>query len=458
MHRAPAAALALAAFIAAGPALLDGPALAQDGDLVHPLDKLSLGVAAWSTETRTLEPVPFMTGEFSVEANGSVALPVIGRIEAAGQSVSALSETMTDALQSRLGIVDDLFVSLTIAEHAPLFVVGAVESPGAFAYRPGLTVIQAIAIAGGVRRSQSIFSRTDRDAMRALGDHRLLKLERLRTLARIARLEAERAGADTIDAPQELTQDDLAGAFLDVEHEVLRARREEHEAALQSLAELKSLVNARIETMRKESRLRQKVVAATREEVRTMRGLVDRGLAQTSRANSSERQLADAEARLLELETAVLTAQQQLNEAERDEVDLRGDRRVTIATELQDARTELGRIEVQLTTAQSLFAEAARFGSTIASLAGDDTERAVTLVVTRPGRDGEGTRTFTAAASTQLRPGDVLEVRAPDIDGAGAAFDPSPALPRDAVPPSDGAPMPDQTSALPRPSSTHAVN
>lgn len=464
MGRAPATALILASLV--GTALVPGPALAQKApeagpgrdaasanqaartaDLVHPLDTLSLGVAAWSTETRTLEPVPFMTGRFQVEANGSVALPVIGRVEAAGQSVSALSATMTEALQGRLGIVDDLFVSLTVAERAPLFVVGAVEDPGAFAYRPGLTVIQAIAIAGGVRRSQSIFSRTDRDAMRALGDHRLLELERLRSLARIARLEAERAGSDTIDAPDELISSDMADAFLEVEHEVLRARREEHEAALQSLAELKSLVKARISTMRRETALRQKVVAATRTEVDTMRGLVDRGLAQTSRANSSERQLADAEARLLELETAVLAAQQQLNEAERDEVDLKGDRRVTIATELQDARTELGRIEVQLTTAQSLFAEAARFGSTIASLAQDRAERAVTLVVTRPGAGGAAARTFTATAATPLRPGDVLEVRAPDIDGAGAAFDPTPALPGDPA-----------TPALPRDPRTNALN
>ncbi|RAI03668.1 hypothetical protein DLJ53_04075 [Acuticoccus sediminis] len=399
-------------------------------DVVSPLDKLALDVAAWSTQTRALTPLPFMTGEFSVEANGSVSFPVIGRLQVEGQSLSDLSAEMTAALQDRLGIVDEIFVSLKIAEHAPFFVVGAVEAPGAFEYRPGMTAIQAVAVAGGVRRSQSIFSRADRDAARALGDHRLLELERMKTIAAIARLEAERAGKSEIDVPGELAGDPMAAAYLDVEREVMRARQDEHAAALKSIEELKSLVSARIETMGKESEMRQKVVEATREELETMRGLVDRGLAQTSRANSTERQLADSEARLLELETAVLTAQQQLNEAERDEVELKGDRRVTIVSELQDERTELGRIEVKLRTAESLFSEAARFGSTVAELSSEEKDRSVSLVVSRKGRDGDAERTFVASSATVLRPGDVLEVRAPDVDGAGAGFDTSPSLPR----------------------------
>ncbi|UOM36241.1 polysaccharide biosynthesis/export family protein [Acuticoccus sp. I52.16.1] len=404
------------------------PAAAQaSGDLVHPLDTLRLDVAAWSTETRSLTPLPFMAGEFAVETNGTVSLPVIGRLDVEGRSLSDLSTTMTHALQQRLGIVDEIFVSLKIAENAPFFVVGAVESPGAFEYRPGMTAIQAIAVAGGVRRSQTIFSRTDRDAARALGDHRLLELERRRTLATIARLEAERDGKAEIDPPAELAGADMAEAYLDVEREVMKARQDEHAAALESIAELKSLVTARIATMGREKDMRQKIVEATRDEMKTMRGLVDRGLAQTSRANSTERQLADAEARLLELETAVLAAEQQLNEAQRDEVELKGQRRVTIVSELQNARTELGRIEVKLGTAESLFAEAARFGSTIAELSAEERDRTVSLVVTRSGRQAE--RTFVADAGTVLRPGDVLEVRAPDIDGAGAGFDPTPTLP-----------------------------
>ncbi len=430
--RAPAAVSRMTLRIAAVGLLVFGavvPAVAEaDGDVVHPLDTLRLEVAAWSTETRTLTPLPFMAGEFAVETNGTISLPVIGRVVVEGQSLSDLSATMTRALQQRLGIVDEIFVSLKVAENAPFFVVGAVERPGAFEYRPGMTVIQAVAVAGGVRRSQTIFSRTDRDAARALGDHRLLALERLRTMATIARLEAERAGADAIDPPAELAAHDMAAAYLEVEHEVMKARQDEHGAALQSIAELKSLVGTRIATMRKETAMRQKVVSATRDEVETMRGLVDRGLAQTSRANSTERQLADAEARVLELETAVLAAEQQLNEAERDAVELKGRRRVTIVSELQNARTELGRIEVKLGTAEELFAEAARFGSTIAELAAAERDRTVSLLVTRTPRQGDGGRTFVAAPGTVLRPGDVLEVRAPDIDGAGAGFDPTPAL------------------------------
>ncbi|ORE92488.1 succinoglycan export protein ExoF [Stappia sp. 22II-S9-Z10] len=428
MRRAKALAV-VAALVAGVPgALVALPAAAETGDVVSALDTLALDAASWSTETRTLTPLPFMTGEFAVEANGSVAFPVIGRVAVEGRTVSELSAAMTAALQDRLGIVDEIFVSLKVAEHAPFFVVGAVEAPGAFPFRPGLTAMQAIAVAGGVRRSQTIFSRTDRDAARALGDHRLLELERMKTLATIARLEAEKSGASEIPVPPELQGEPLAAAYLEVEAEVMRARQDDHAAALASIEELKSLVAKRIETMRQESATRQKVVAATRAELETMRDLVDRGLSQTSRANSAERALADAEARVLELETAVLAAEQQRNEAERDELELKGQRRVTIVSELQDQRTELGRIDVRLNTAGALFSEAARFGSTIAELNAEDRDRTVALVVTRKG-EGAASRTFTAAPGTVLRSGDVLEVRAPDIDGAGAGFDPTPNLP-----------------------------
>ncbi len=140
---------------------------------------------------------------------------------------------------------------------------------------------------------------------------------------------------------------------------------------------------------------------------------MQRGLAQTSRVNEVSRALAELETRMLELETAILTAEQQLNEAERDEIELIGKRRVEIITQLQDTRTQLTRIGVQLETQAALFAEAARFGTTLTDLRETAASATPTLFVTRAG--AETSEPIVASSSTLIRPGDVLEVSAPDI-------------------------------------------
>ncbi|MCF3931918.1 polysaccharide biosynthesis/export family protein [Acuticoccus sp. M5D2P5] len=433
---APSRRFAPAACLAAGLALLAPLAFslearaAEDDYTLHPQDQIEVKVGEWDAVAREMKPMEWLSGEHRVGPAGMVDLPVVGRIETTDKTVSDLSEATAQALRERLGLLDELYVSVRILEHAPLFVVGAVEKPGAYPFVPGINTLQAIAVAGGVRRSNSLFTRTDRDAVRALGDHRLQQVERWRILARIARLEAELTDAEEIDVPDELQTVEMSDALIDVEREILKARLDDHQTALTSIRELKDLLHARIEKMRQEMALRSELLDRTREEQDAVSSLVERGLSRNSRVNSVRRELTDLEARQLELEGSILTAEQQLNEADRDEIELVGDRRIDIVTELRDARTELNRIEVRTETADALFAEAARFGSTVSDLAKGATDRTPTFVVTRGGAGSD--RVFEAVASTVLQPGDVVEVRAPEIDNV-------PTLGASALPPRFGA-------------------
>ncbi|WP_420391627.1 SLBB domain-containing protein [Acuticoccus sp.] len=389
-----------------------------DGYMLSPFDTLALSVARWDPSTGELVGVEWLTGEHRIGGDGSVGLPLIGAVDAASMTRGALAREVARRLSRELGIADGLYVSLNIVKHAPFFVVGAVESPGEYEFRPGLRVFQAVALAGGPPREQTLFSRTERDATRALGDHRLLKVERWRELARLARLEAELAGEDVVATPAELADVELADQLLEVEREILIARRDDFNSSLAAIEELKALLEQRIEKLREEVALREELLSSTREEQASVEQLVERGLSRRSAANDVSRELAELEARLLELETTILTAEQQISEAERDRLDLIGDRRVAIITELQNTRTELNSIAVQLETAESLFAEAARFGTTIEALnEGRDTGSPVYKVT----RTTEvGTTTEVVDLEAQLRAGDVLLVEPPDLDASGA--------------------------------------
>lgn len=411
--------------------MLLAPAVAQEGYRLNALDSIEVKAARWSPATGVLEPLAFINGIYRIGQDGLVDLPVAGEVAADGLDTATLAAAVRDRMSAALAVAEGIHVSVRVEQYAPVFVVGAVERPGSYEYEPGLTVLQAIAIAGGVRRAQTLFSRTDRDAVRSLGDHRLLEVDRWRQLAQLARLEAELAGEDGITKPEELDGIALADELLEVENEILVTRSDEHESALAAIAELKTLLSTRIEKLEEEQRLRSELIVATRLERDNVQSLVQRGLAQTSRVNDVSRDLAELETRMLELETAILTAEQQLNEADRDEIELRGQRRVGIITDLQDTKTQLTRISVQLETEQALFAEAARFGTTLTDLRKTAATATPTLLVTRAGAVSPDP--FEADSLTPLRPGDVLEVSAPELSEipsvSGVTAAPSPGMP-----------------------------
>lgn len=88
-----------------------------------------------------------LTGEFTIGAQGRISYPLIGEVEAAGQTVPEFSTSLTEQLRN--GYVRDPIVSVEVAEYRPFYILGEVNRPGAYPYTPGMTVMGAVATAGG---------------------------------------------------------------------------------------------------------------------------------------------------------------------------------------------------------------------------------------------------------------------------------------------------------------------
>jgi len=88
-----------------------------------------------------------LTGDFVVAGNGTLAFPLIGAVPAAGHTVGQLQDEITTALKD--GYIKDPRVSAEVDSFRPYFILGEVEKPGAYPYIDGLTVMNAIATAGG---------------------------------------------------------------------------------------------------------------------------------------------------------------------------------------------------------------------------------------------------------------------------------------------------------------------
>ena len=89
-----------------------------------------------------------LTGEFRVNDSGNIALPLIGAVHAAGLTSAELETAVAGALR-RGNLVHQPSVAVEVIAYRPIYVLGEVNKPGQFAYQPGMTVVTAVAVAGG---------------------------------------------------------------------------------------------------------------------------------------------------------------------------------------------------------------------------------------------------------------------------------------------------------------------
>lgn len=90
---------------------------------------------------------PDLTGEFQVNGTGEIAFPLIGNVDAGGLSATQLESQIASKLQP--DYLRDPRVSVEIMTYRPFYIVGEVNNPGNYAYTNGMTVINAVAMAGG---------------------------------------------------------------------------------------------------------------------------------------------------------------------------------------------------------------------------------------------------------------------------------------------------------------------
>ena len=88
-----------------------------------------------------------LSGEYELDQAGQISLPLSGTIKAQGLTQSELEQALSKKFRSEY--LKNPKVTVTIGTLAPYYMMGEVKSPGQFAYRSGLNVLTAMAIAGG---------------------------------------------------------------------------------------------------------------------------------------------------------------------------------------------------------------------------------------------------------------------------------------------------------------------
>lgn len=88
-----------------------------------------------------------LSGDFEVNSTGQISMPLIGSIQGSGQTVAQLQTALTQKLSS--GYLRDPRVSVEVQSYRPFFILGEVTKPGSYPYVNGMSVVSAVALAGG---------------------------------------------------------------------------------------------------------------------------------------------------------------------------------------------------------------------------------------------------------------------------------------------------------------------
>jgi len=88
-----------------------------------------------------------LTNTYTIDAAGSITMPLIGQVPARGRSPASLAGEISARL--RKGYIREPSVAVEIESYRPFFILGEVQAPGQYPYVPNMTVESAIAIAGG---------------------------------------------------------------------------------------------------------------------------------------------------------------------------------------------------------------------------------------------------------------------------------------------------------------------
>jgi len=89
-----------------------------------------------------------LSGKYAVDDSGFIEMPLLGLVRAGGLSPDVLGQHIAAALQAQKLILNPS-VAVEISRYRPFYILGEVNTPGQYPFRPGMTVLTAVSIAGG---------------------------------------------------------------------------------------------------------------------------------------------------------------------------------------------------------------------------------------------------------------------------------------------------------------------
>ena len=309
-------------------------------------------------------------------------------------------------------------VSITVAEYRPVYLTGDVATPGAQAYRPGMTARQAIAVAGGYDLMH--FRATDPflESADLKSDYDVLWTEFARHQAEIWRIDAELAGK-TVLTRSELPEAPLPpqefAEMINLQNALLQARVGDYRNELSFLNTGIGQADGRRSDLAEQQRIAEDGRAKDAADLEALNGLFDKGGVAISRIAEVRRAANASSLRVLEAAVDIAEVNGERDELSRELERLDSRRQVELLQARQEAEVALANVRSRLQAVNEKLLYVGLVKSQLLRGAGG----IAALSVTR--RSATESSTIGISQDTELLPGDVVEVTLRPSEGEGLA-------------------------------------
>ena len=353
-----------------------------------------------------------LSGEYRIGADGTVALPGIGRLNVSKLSVAEFERYLKSEIYRVSNRESN--VAVEVIRYRSVYVSGAVAQPGAFPWQPGLSVVQVEALAGGVARrdeqqnaSPFVLNRERERNFRA-------EYDLAASIATIERLKTEKKGGSVYIIPErvaKLVDKEDVKRLSARQQALLNSRKVAFDTRVRALHNRKTLAASEKNALELQ-RVRLKRQLASRNALqKRLRHMAKQGYSRADRVFEEQVRVALLEERLTtatlgisRMAMAEATAQQELEA-------LVSGRHAQIDLELLDLEQRVGQLEIQLANARKKATKGGKQpdgGPQVSENLTNLSEVEPTYGVIR--RVSGKTVVLEASRTTSLQPGDVLVV------------------------------------------------
>lgn len=372
------------------------PAMAGDG-AYHTGPGDTLMITVYGQET--------LSGPFRISPDGTIGYPLLGNVDVGGRTTGDIAKQIGAELGAHIPSSDA--VSVSIAEYAPVFILGEVEKPGPYPYRPGMIALELLAVGGGLKQPSLSMDNSRLQLIATEQEYADLQLQRFSLLVRRARLKAETDEADAFSfvLPTHDSLQDAAALNRIVEGEknLFTVRKTTLESQDRALRAQYASYEQEISALEQGITLHNEELALVGEDVRAMQTLADKKLTQLTRLRETQRSYSVIQRDLLEQQSYLARARQNLLDLEQRRVELRSKRNDENAVDVRETDLEIARADQKmgslLATLSELKQEMTSATEAVATLT---TSYSITRLV-----DGQY-QDISADERTAIVPGDIL--------------------------------------------------
>jgi protein involved in polysaccharide export with SLBB domain len=386
-------------------------------------ERLNVEEDKWGRPTsalRSIQQRPELSGEYTVQEDGTISIPLLGSISVANRSAQQVHTALDEAFEHLLGRKG--MVNVVLLERAPIYVLGPVKNPGSFKYMTGSTVLHAIAMAGGLDRGASDpWSKVE--AVREYQKRSGAVDTVVKLMARDAVLKAERDG-NTPKIPLRLME--LVGATEAIH--LINEQGERRKAIVQARKDRERAMANSFEAAKQDLQMYghttalDKLVKTRQERVDSTRALVERNVVAKSMLSQVEGELSDAEQRRQDAINQYGMAKQRLASLAADKLKVQADLEKDLAIEIDAVERQITESEREMNTSEGILKN---LPVTRTAYAPSKETSGITYQIVR--RTASGPVNIAADGMTLLQPGDLVNIAIGS--GESAALPPMSSVP-----------------------------